>query len=137
MQVFNLAEELEKERKKTKDLQGNIDHLVNSNCQLNEYINKLEQDNKKLEELLKSANESITWWTNRYKAVEKNNKKLKVIDKAIKYISSNCILSDEWTDLGFCNFVPTGRITYKQLSKTKVKELLNILKGNDNNGNNK
>ena len=53
------------------------------------------------------------------------------IDKAIEYIENNCILSDEWTDLGFCNFVPTGNIKYKQLSPKKVKELLSILRGED------
>ena len=51
------------------------------------------------------------------------------IDKATEYIENNCILSDEWTDLGFCNFVPTGRIKYKQLSSKKVKDLLDILRG--------
>ena len=50
-------------------------------------------------------------------------------EKAIEYIIDNCVLSDEWKDLGFCNFIPTGRIEYKQLSKTKIKYLLNILKG--------
>lgn len=50
-------------------------------------------------------------------------------EKAIEYIIENCVLSDEWKDLGFCNFIPTGRIEYKQLSKTKVKYLLKILKG--------
>lgn len=50
-------------------------------------------------------------------------------EKAIEYIIDNCVLSDEWKDLGFCNFIPTGRIEYKQLSKTKVKYLLKILKG--------
>jgi len=49
------------------------------------------------------------------------------IDKTIEYIKNNCVLSDEWTDLGFCNFTPTGKITYKQLTPKKVKELLKIL----------
>ena len=53
------------------------------------------------------------------------------IDKAIEYIKDNCILSDEWTDLGFCNFVPTGNIKYKQLSSKKVKDLLDILRGEE------
>ena len=52
MRVFNLAEELEKERKKNKELQGNIDVLVNSNCQLNEYIEQLENRTNKAVELL-------------------------------------------------------------------------------------
>ena len=54
------------------------------------------------------------------------------LERAVSFIKTNCILSDEWTDLGFCNFAPTGRITYKQLSKSKVQELLDILKGDKN-----
>ena len=52
-----------------------------------------------------------------------------IIKKAIEYIKENCIKSDKWDDLGFCNFVPTGKISYISLSVKKVKELLNILKG--------
>lgn len=51
------------------------------------------------------------------------------INKAIEYIKINCITSDEWKDLGFCNFVATGKITYKQLSKNKINKLLIILRG--------
>jgi len=54
------------------------------------------------------------------------------IDKAIEYIRNNCISSNEWTDLDFCNFVPTGNIKYKQLTSKKVKDLLDILRGEDN-----
>ena len=53
------------------------------------------------------------------------------IDKATEYIKDNCILSDAWTELDFCNFVPTGRIKYKQLSSKKVKDLLDILIGSE------
>lgn len=51
------------------------------------------------------------------------------IEKAVAYIKRNCITSDKWEDLGFCNFIPTGKITYKQLNKSKIIELLNILNG--------
>ena len=54
------------------------------------------------------------------------------IDKAIDYIVKNCILSNEWTDLDFCNFIPTGKITYKQLTSKKVKNLLEILGDKEN-----
>lgn len=64
--------------------------------------------------------------TNLLKANEELNS---IINKTTEYIIDNCVLSDEWKDLGFCNFIPTGRIEYKQLSKTKVKYLLKILKG--------
>lgn len=53
------------------------------------------------------------------------------IDKAIEYIRNNCISSNEWTDLDFCNFVPTGNIKYKQLTSKKVKDLLDILRGEE------
>ena len=40
-----------------------------------------------LQEELKSANESINWWTNRFKAVEKENQKLnKIIDELEKWL---------------------------------------------------
>lgn len=51
------------------------------------------------------------------------------IYKSKEYIVKNCILSDEWKELDFCNFIPTGKITYKQLTPKKVKELLEILGG--------
>ena len=51
------------------------------------YIKELLKRNKNLQEELKSANESINWWTNRFKAVEKENQKLnKVIEDIDKYI---------------------------------------------------
>jgi molecular chaperone GrpE (heat shock protein) len=59
MRVFNLAEELEKERKKVKELKAD----------------------------LKEANESITWWTNRFNAVERDNREIQNrIDKAVEII---------------------------------------------------
>ena len=62
-----------------------------------------------------------------------NIEKVGIILKATKYIKENCILSDSWEDLGFCDFVPIGRIKYKSLSSKKVKDLLYILKGVDKN----
>ena len=51
------------------------------------YIKELLKRNKNLQEELKSANESINWWTNRFKAVEKENQKLnKIIEDIDKYI---------------------------------------------------
>lgn len=52
--------------------------------------------------------------------------------KIIEYIVKNCILSDEWTELDFCHFIPTGKITYKQLTPKKVKELLELLGDKEN-----
>ena len=50
-------------------------------------------------------------------------------NKAIEYIKDNCITSETWEDLGFCQFIPIGKIKYKALSSKKVQELLDILKG--------
>lgn len=64
-----------------------------------------------------------------WQEIEKENKQLyEIKNKAINYIQTNCIFATEWKDLGFCNFVPVGKITYKSLSAKKVKELLKILK---------
>ena len=52
-----------------------------------------------------------------------------IIKDARQYIQVNCILSDEWTEIGFCKFIPTGKITIRKLTPKKVKELLDILKG--------
>ena len=60
------------------------------------------------------------------------NSKESTIKEAREYIHKNCILSDEWTDLDFCNFIPTGKITYKQLTSKKVKGLLKILDKENN-----
>lgn len=60
--------------------------------------------------------------------LQKENKKLKKQkEDVVEYIKSNCIVSDEWTELDFCNFVPTGEVNYKALNKEKVKDLLRML----------
>ena len=44
---------------------------------------------KENEEELKSANESITWWSNRFKAVERDNKKLnEALEKISIYVTN-------------------------------------------------
>lgn len=65
-----------------KEILEGLNHISNSgenasiefnskDCKLlSNYITNLQEE-------LKSANESITWWTNRFNAVEKENKKLK------------------------------------------------------------
>lgn len=60
-----------------------------------------------------------------YKHLYSELKKQK--DDVVEYIKSNCIVSDEWTELDFCNFVPTGKINYKALNKEKIKDLLRML----------
>lgn len=81
---------------------------------LKDYITNLQQE-------LKEANESVEWWTNRFKAVEKEDYKTR-IDKAIEYIEKeyedNVIIVD-YTD---------NPITPQDL----YAELLDILKGDSN-----
>lgn len=54
-----------------------------------------------------------------------------ILNEATYYIKQNCILSDMWVDLGFCDFAPTVKPTYKSLSAKKVKQLIEILEGSD------
>lgn len=58
---------------------------------------------------------------------QENQQLKKQKDDVVEYIKSNCIVSDEWTELDFCNFVPTGKVNYKSLNKEKVKDLLRML----------
>ena len=89
---------------------------MNNNL-IEELYNKIEDQDKIInEQVLEIAelNESITWWQNRFHAVERNNRKLKeVIDKAIKYI-------EDWLfDAGGNG----ASMTYED-----INELLDILK---------
>lgn len=95
--------------------------LIINNSEKLEEINNLQQENKQLKERIKKVEDYAS------KVGDRRNELYDKIDKAIEYIVKNCILSDEWTDLDFCNFIPTGKITYKQLTPKKVKELLAIL----------
>ena len=90
------------------------------------YITNLQEENKNLKDYLKIMEKGKDNNLNRFLDYKSRN------EKAIKYIIDNCVLSDEWKDLDFCNFIPTGIIEYKKLSKTKIKYLLNILNGDDN-----
>lgn len=64
-----------------------------------------------------------------WQEIEKENKQLyEIKNKAINYIQTNCVCATQWEDLGFCDFVSKGKITYKSLSAKKVYELLKILK---------
>lgn len=89
-------------------------------------IKELKADNQELQD-------SITWWNNRYNALQRDYEDYKTrCEKAIEYIKINCITSDKWEDLGFCNLVPTGIIKYKSLSAKKVKEIIDILERKNN-----
>lgn len=116
--LLSYIEQLEKELKEEQE----------DNYKQSEWLVKKQKKIEQLETDCKEANESVTWWQNRFNAVEKENEQLKKQkDDGIKYIKSNCIVSDEWTELDFCNFVPTGKVNYKALNKEKVKVLLRML----------
>ena len=90
---------------------------------LRDYITNLQQENEKWWAIIKDYEMDLhdLWF--------KNNELEKRIEKAVEYISSNCILSREWKEVEFCKFLATETITYKALSRGKIKELLNILNG--------
>ena len=50
-----------------------------------EYDEELENKIANLQEELKSANESISWWQNRFNAVEKENENLKIDNKRLQH----------------------------------------------------
>jgi len=76
-----------------------------------------------LKDYITNLQESEAYYYGQYKDYKSR------IEKAVKYIKQNCITSDKWEELGFCNFIPIGKITYKQLNKSKIIGLLNILNG--------
>ena len=73
---------------------------------LDDYITNLQKENKnltkaielnrvrELHEELKSAKESITWWTNRFNAVEKENERLKELIN--QYEEEHTTTFEEW-----------------------------------------
>jgi hypothetical protein len=91
--------------------------LTKSKAQMiNLYLDKLEE----IEELkaeIKELNDSSVWWTNRFNAVERDNREYRArIDKAIEYIKANKIFDD----------IEVARVIDKY-----EKILLNILQGSD------
>ena len=99
-------------------------------------INKLLDYITNLQEELKSANESISWWSNRFKAVERDNERLKewkedllkenielenIRKKAIEYIKS---LEEDSTDYD-------GEVIIGEIGTHCKDKLLNILNGGD------
>ena len=113
------------------NLQKERNNLKTSLDESQEVVADYKRENDKLKEELKSANASITWWNNRYNALEKHNKKLNLeaqkyfdllmdsenykarCDKAIEY------MNEEMSKLPFSSY------TYY------CGKLLNILQGDD------
>ena len=103
-------EELLNKIQECDSLHNNCDYLLeHDECYiLIEHIKQLETEKKE-------ANESITWWTNRFSAVERENRNLKNNrDKAIEYVETHT----ENIDRG----------TYYE-DYVETYDLLNILKG--------
>lgn len=85
---------------------------------MNQVLNQVIEDYKFLYEREKEKRKELQ---------QENQQLKKQKDDVVEYIKSNCIVSDEWTELDFCNFVPTGKVNYKALNKGKVKDLLRML----------
>lgn len=83
-----------------------------------DYIDELEEENKKLKESIVN--------------LIKDDSDLQLrINKALRFIVKNAIASDKWEEIEPLEFKPTGEITYKSLSKNKVQELDKILRGEE------
>ena len=109
-------------------------------CDIEDYITNLQEE-------LKSANESISWWTNRFNAVEKENKRLKEEleitqekwDKDIQFVECR---TKEWLDYKTRNEKAIEYIkehiriddeypAYMEMLVEEKDELLKILQGGD------
>ena len=67
-----------------------------------EAIDLLEKENKQLKEELVSANESITWWNNRFNAVTRDNKQLKEEKRKVRdYINKHCVNEKISKEVGY------------------------------------
>ena len=92
-----------------------------------DYITNLEQEKQMLEKIIIKQDEEQRKLFNH---IVKDDYKSR-IDKAIKYLVSHCVISDEWTEVNPLEFVPTGHISYKSCGKKHTENLLNILTGGD------
>ena len=91
-------------------------------------INGVEEENTTVLDLINELEEEKRINEENLKVIHKLEERM---GKTIEYIKMNCITSDTWEDLGFCNFVPIGNIKYKSLSTKKVKEIIDILEGKE------
>ena len=105
-------------------LEEQIENLQKK-AELGEHYKHLYSEVKKQKDELEKENNELQ---KAYELIDKSMYELmKQKDDVVEYIKSNCIVSDEWTELDFCNFVPTGKVNYKALNKEKVKDLLRML----------
>ncbi len=91
-----------------------IENLVENNKKLGDYITNLQEE-------LQESNESITWWANRFNAVERDKKDYKSrIDKAKEYINHEI----------FKRTILVG-VGTKKYTRNILDNVLNILNGGD------
>lgn len=97
-----------------------IDYVeATKQCSVRDYEMKVMYDYiTNLQEELKEANESITWWSNRFKAVEKYNTKLK--QEKDKYYEENLIISQEILNLQDENIKLNIKLEDKAYEQLKV-----------------
>ena len=101
---------------------GSCCHTVNkeySQEHLLDYITNLQQENQEL-------NDSITWWKNRFNAVQRDYEDYKSkTEKAVEYIEKNLLPSHsiEKTDWEF------EEVIFSDLPVEAIKPLIDILNG--------
>ena len=110
MQIFDIVEELEKERKKNKTLEYKVQEL-------NAVIEYQKNQLKEYKNIQKKLNHAEATAYNKNKIISKMQKN--IINKAIYYIERNMIEL-----LG-------GEIISYNISQIDVKKLLDILKGDN------
>lgn len=108
---------IEQLKKRNKEL---YEGFMATQEELTDYATKNEQ----LEEDYKEANESVTWWTNRFYAVERDKKQLENNrDKAIEYIEKYLQIS----------ILPNNQIINGTEVVKRINKIEDILKGDSDN----
>ena len=99
-----------------------LDNKLYFDLEEEDYI-KIKDYITNLQEELKSANESISWWSNRFKAVERDNRNYKSRNKkAIKKLE---------TLMPIC-IMPNNTLIHGTEKAKIIEETLNILNGGSN-----
>ena len=101
-----------------------------------DYITNLKEENEELKAELQEANDSATWWSNRFKAVERDNRNYKSRnEKAIENAKEKIKRYESYiNDLKNGNYPsPTVRQERQELifRIREQEDLLNILQGSD------